>query len=55
MDWITVVSGAWLILWSFVMNVTGGNKFMGGLVFKFIPFCLGAATVVVGLKNLGIL
>lgn len=47
-----IVAGAYLLFVSFILNT---KNFMSSLLFKFVPFVLGASSVFAGFKLLGIL
>ena len=49
---IVLVTGGWLITISFIMNT---RNVTSSIIFKVIPFFLGAACLFVGAKMIGLI
>ena len=50
---LILITGVWLVFWSFILNSTGDNVFLSKMVFKIIPFFLGVINVTIGAKMIG--
>jgi hypothetical protein len=50
--WVTLVTGVWLIFWSFMLT---GKNAMSNFLLRFIPFFLGLANLIVAGMAFGLI